>query len=165
LLKDRGWISVENDMLFTMDSKQAYEIAPGWHLGVCRVTAGGRITFFVDGNMIADSRTVPVGPQDWLARFEGMMLGFRFDKAQQLASKYYDWYHPTLSHSRSFGSLQVWTRLLTSAEISLLYKKHIVPEDALVASWRLDALPDDNNNFIDAVKHNFLHVKQVHAWE
>ncbi|MFZ1731686.1 MAG: LamG-like jellyroll fold domain-containing protein [Bacteroidota bacterium] len=165
VLIDQGWVSVENNMLFTMAKKQSCEIVPGWHLGVCTVTADGHVALFVDGISIAESRTVPTGLQDWLARFEGMMLGFRFDKRQQLASKYYDWYHPTLSHPRSYGSLQVWTRLLTSAEISGLYEDHIVPGNDLAASWQLDAAPDRNNNFIDTVNRQLLHIKQVYAWE
>ncbi len=165
VLKESGWISIENNMLFTMQKKLAYDIEPGWHTGVCTVTADGKVAFYTDGQLKAESRTVASGRQDWHALFEGMMLGFRFDKEQQLASKYYDWYHPTLSHTRSYGSLHVWKRILSEKEIADLIDQERVTKKGLVASWRLEQLPDANNNYIDEINHRFLHVKQVYGWE
>ena len=165
VLRDRGWISVENSMLFTMTRKLHYEIPDGWHLGVCTVTAAGQLRFHLDGERLAESSTVDDGAQDWLARFEGLMLGFRFDKEQQLASKYYDWYHPTLSHPRSYGSLHVWRRLLDDSELRELYLHDVVPTRGLSASWRLTQLPDGSGNFPDAVGGMLLHIKPVRSWE
>ncbi|MBE0643238.1 MAG: LamG domain-containing protein [Bacteroidetes bacterium] len=165
VLKDGGWISVENNMLFTVAKKEAYTIPPGWHLGVCTVSADGAVAFYSDGTLVATSRSITAGKQDWHARFEGMMLGFRFDKEQQLASKYYDWYHPTLSHPRSYGSLHVWKRKLNQSEIAGLSAADRIPRSSLVASWPLVQLPDSNNNFIDVINHQLLHVKQVYGWE
>ncbi len=165
VLRDRGWISVENDMLFTVLRKQEYVIEPGWHLGACTVTADGRTTFHLDGKPILQTRTVPAGMQDWHSRFEGMMLGFRFDKVQQLASKYYDWYHPTLSHDRSYGALHVWARVLSDAELASLYSEDAIPRKGLVASWPLERLPDRDNNFLDEIAGHLLHIKQVRSWE
>lgn len=165
VLKERGWISVENNMLFTMTRKLNYDIPEGWHAGVCVVTAGGRLRFYLDGTLLAESETTSEGAQDWHARFEGLMLGFRFDKEQQLASKYYDWYHPTLSHPRSYGCLHVWNRALDDAEIRAWSQRQIVPARGLNASWRLTRLPDADGNIPDEVGGLLLHVKRVRSWE
>lgn len=165
VLKNRGWISVENSMLFTMKNKQDYVIPPGWHLGVCTVSSDGKLLFYLDGKVFAETRTVPDGAQDWHAFFEGMMLGFRFDKEQQLASKYYDWYHPTLSHARSYEALHVWKRRLTETEIQELYIRNIVPSRDLAASWQLGTMPDGNGNFVDAESGHLLHIKRIRSWE
>lgn len=165
VLKERGWISVENNMLFTLTRKLHYDIPEGWHAGVCLVTAEGRLRFYLDGELLVESETIADGIQDWHARFEGLMLGFRFDKEQQLASKYYDWYHPTLSHPRSYGSLHVWNRLLDDAEIRAWSLRAIVPTRGLTASWRFTRLPDVDGNIADEVGGLLLHVKRVRSWE
>ncbi|MBR9977907.1 MAG: hypothetical protein KFH87_07445 [Bacteroidetes bacterium] len=164
VLRNQGWISIESNMLFTMEKKLPHTIAPGWHLGVCTVTAEGQATFYLDGEILSDARTVPEGGQNWHQRFEGMMLGFRFDREQQLASKYYDWYYPTLSHSRTYQSLHVWSRLLRPSEIAGMHTNDTVPGDELVASWTLDRLPDRNNNISDTVAGHHLHIKKVLGW-
>jgi hypothetical protein len=165
VLKNRGWISVENSMLFTVAKKHDYMISPGWHLGVCTVSADGRLLFYLDGKLLAETRTVSDGVQDWHAHFEGMMLGFRFDKEQQLASKYYDWYHPTLSHARSYEALHVWKRRLNEIEIQELYLRNIVPAHDLAASWQLGTMPDGNGNFVDEAGGHLLHIKRIRSWE
>ena len=61
-----------------MQKKLAYDIEPGWHTGVCTVTADGKVAFYTDGQLKAESRTVASGRQDWHALFEGMMLRNNF---------------------------------------------------------------------------------------
>lgn len=164
VLRDQGWISIESNMLFTMERKLPHIIAPGWHLGVCTVTAEGKATFFLDGETLSEARTVHEGGQNWHQRFEGMMLGFRFDREQQLASKYYDWYYPTLSHTRTYQSLHVWSRLLRPSEITAMVTNDMIPGDDLVASWTFDRLPDRNNIISDTVAGHLIHIKKVLAW-
>lgn len=165
VLKERGWISVENNKLFTMNTKAHFTLRDGWHLGLCTVTGDGTLRFHLDGSLLASARTTDFGGHDWHARYEGMMLGFRFDKEQQLASKYYDWYHPTLSHPRRYAGLHVWNRILSDTEIQEFYVRNILPTDGLAASWQLDRPPDRDGNFTDAVRGRLLHVKRVRSWE
>lgn len=166
VLKERGWISVENSMLFTMNAKAHFTMPIGWHFGVCTVTRDGHLRFHLDGTLLATTRTMAgIEEHDWRARFEGMMLGFRFDKEQQLASKYYDWYHPTLSHPRRYAGLHVWNRVLTDAEIQDCFVRSTLPTTGLVASWKLDRPPDRYGNYTDAVQRRLLHIKRVRSWE
>lgn len=164
---DEGWISIEDTMLFTSVDKVYVEKVPppGWYHAVCTVTASGELTLYRDGEKFATNRSTTAAMQDWLNRFEGIQLGFRFSKQNQLGSKYYNWYHPTLNHPRAFADLHIHTRVLRPEEIRAMASGAPPPTDGLVASWTLDRAPDNNLNWIDAIGGGLMHVKQVRFWE
>jgi len=164
---ERGWLSIEDSLLSSSQQKLYFhrKLPWGWHHAVCTVEEDGKVKLYVNGEIIAGIRTTSGGLHDWHYRFEGLLLGFRFDKQRQLSSKYYRWYHPTLNHPRRFADLHVWKRLLDREEILGLYSEGLLPKRELVVSWMLDQLPDRNKNYIDSVKGYPLHIKQVRFWE
>jgi hypothetical protein len=164
---ERGWIAIEDTATYTSVAKHWFsdKPSPGWHHAVCTVTKEGEMTLYINGEVFDRNRTTASGLHDWHHRFEGLQLGFRFDKQQQLSAKYYNWYHPTLNHPRAYADLHVWNRTLSHNEIRDLYAARKLARDGLVASWVLDSLPDDNLNYRDSVNGLLLHIKQVRAWE
>ena len=164
---EQGWIAIEDTAMYTSVAKHwfASKPTPGWHHAVCTVTSEGATTLFIDGMLFDSNRVVTSGLHDWHQRFEGLQLGFRFDKQQQLSAKYYNWYHPTLNHPRAYADLHIWNRIISPAEIQALHRLNIVPRPGLTASWVLNGLPDSNLNYIDAINGLMLHVKQVRSWE
>jgi hypothetical protein len=164
---ERGWIAIEDTATYTSEGKHWFVRKPeaGWHHAVCTVTREGEMALYINGRLYDRNRTTKSGLHDWHYRFEGLQLGFRFDKQQQLSSKYYNWYHPTLNYPRSYADLHVWSRVFTASEVAELYSGTRVPERGLAASWTFDGLPDLYLNYQDRVSGLLMHVKQVRSWE
>ncbi len=164
---EQGWIAIEDTATYTSVAKRWFrkKPSPGWHHAVCTVTSDGELKLYINGKLFDHNRSTASGLHNWHHRFEGLQLGFRFDKQQQLSAKYYNWYHPTLNHPRAYADLNVWSRLLSASEIETLFRSNTIPRRDLAASWVLDKLPDRNLNYTDAVGGLLLHVKQVRSWE
>jgi hypothetical protein len=163
--KDDGWISLEEMYTFTRLGRKHLQILPGWHDAVMLVESSGRMRLFIDGVATDTNRVTRQVPYDWHRNFEGILLGFLFDKKRQLNSGYYNLYFPALNHARGFAALHFWDRLLTMDEIRSYSARKAVPQNGLAASWLLDDFPDGNNNFIDRIHGAQLHLKKVKAWE
>ncbi|MCZ7556760.1 MAG: LamG domain-containing protein [Bacteroidia bacterium] len=164
---ERGWIALEDTATYTSVAKHWFVRKPeaGWHHAVLTTNGEGDLALYINGRLFDRNRTTNSGLHDWHYRFEGLQLGFRFDKQQQLSSKYYNWYHPTLNYPRAYADLHVWQRVLSADEIAELYGGTRLPERGLVASWNFDRQPDSYLNYQDNVNGLLMHVKQVRAWE
>jgi len=162
---EEGWISLEEMYLFTRVDRKFVSIASGWRDAVMLVESSGRMRLFIDGKVIDTTRVTAKGPYDWHARFEGMLLGFLFDKQNQLNIGFYDYYYPALNHARSFNGLHIWDRLLTADEIRNWTQHDTIPRDGLTASWRINQCPGRDRNLVDGVGGALLHVKRVQTWE
>ncbi len=160
-----GWISIEESYTYTRVQRRFVHIAPGWRHAAFTVDDAGLLTLYIDGVKVDTTRVTMTPPIDWHEKFEGMLLGFRFDKENQLHSRFYDQYFPALSHPRSYRELSVWKRQLSEEEIRGLAASGEIPGRDLVAFWPLDAMPDGYHNFVDVVAGARLHVKRVCSWE
>ncbi|MDT8324332.1 MAG: LamG-like jellyroll fold domain-containing protein [Bacteroidota bacterium] len=162
--RDEGWISIEEMYTYTRVGRNHVEIEEGWHDAVIRVTATGELYLSIDGVTVDTSRTCTEGPQDWHEKFEGFLLGFQFDKQNQLNTSFHNYFYPALSHERSFAGLHFWHRLLTDEEIREWSTEGVLPEDGMTASWDLDVCPGEDGNFVDRVGGALLHMKSVRTW-
>jgi|GEM_PF-1085771 len=162
---EQGWISIEDMYTFTRVARHHITISEGWHLAVCTVSRTGELVLYVDGAAVDTNRASLSSPYDWHRNFEGMLLGFLFDKENQLNSSYYDLYHPTLTHARTYGDFRIWDRKLTQDEIREFSRDGRAPASGLRAFWPLQNSPDRNGNFIDEIGGAMLHLKRVAAWE
>ncbi|MBN1447936.1 MAG: hypothetical protein JXA28_08390 [Bacteroidetes bacterium] len=162
---EAGWISLEEGYSYTRVARNHVPIPEGWRHAVYTITPAGELVLYLDGAAIDTNRTVTAGPYDWHRGFEGMLLGFRFDKENQLHSSFYDWYYPTLTHPRAYADFAIWSRLLTPEEIHTMYESGDLPSEGLIAHWPLGEPPDQNRNFLDHIGGAVLHLKRVLAWE
>lgn len=163
--RHEGWISIEEAYTYTRVRRRHVQIEPGWRHAAFTVDEAGLLTLYIDGAQIDTTRVTLTPPFDWHEKFEGMLLGFSFDKENQLSATFYDQYLPALSHPRCYRALHVWKRRLTPEEIRTVSERGTLPSRELVASWPLTSMPDGYNNFVDQVKGARLHVKSVRSWE
>ncbi|MCB2206129.1 hypothetical protein KQI65_15410 [bacterium] len=163
--RPEGWISLEEMFTYTRVDRRSIDIDTGWHSAVMLVEAAGRMRLFIDGKVIDTIRTTRNPPYDWHRNFEGMQVGFLFDKELQFDAAYYDYYHPALNHTRCYAGLHLWNRLLTTKEIEQWSGKGELPRDGLKASWMMDECPGQDGNLSDDIDGALLHVKRVLPWE
>jgi len=162
---DRGWITIENNALYTPATKKdSLDVSDGWHRAVCRVSAAGRCELFIDGDSLVTAEIDNDGEKNWLERFEGITLGYYYNRHTQPGPGSFDLFFSVLQVHRAYRSLRIWDRRLTDNEISGLEEKRVT-QDGLVAEWLLDGLPDANRNYNDKVHGHLLHVKQIRTWE
>ena len=162
---EEGWISIEDIYTFTRVARHHISVADGWRHAVWTVSRNGELVLHVDGAAVDTNQTTVSGLYDWHRNYEGLLLGFLFDKEKQLHSSYYDLYYPTLAHPRAYSDFMVWDRMLTREEIREFSTGGSAPDSGLRASWPLRDPPDRNGNFIDEVGGALLHLKRVRAWE
>lgn len=136
----------------------------GWNHFVLRADRNGKTEMYLNGVLVVRD-TLPTEFADRNHRYEGIQLGFSNDKFNHFGAKHYPWKHESLTRSREFRSLAVYSRLLTDKEVKDMVGRENGSQTGLVAVWEFDGEPDQEGNYVDRVAGMLMHVKWVRVWE
>ncbi|MFZ1729085.1 MAG: LamG-like jellyroll fold domain-containing protein [Bacteroidota bacterium] len=135
----------------------------GWNTFVGRIDEKQEMEVFINGALtctITDD-FLRRGPS---YRYEGLEIGIFHDKYNNFGPKYYDGGIFEHHMKKAVTDFRVWNRRISDEAIAA-YERGAPTPDGLVAHWPLTSLPDNNNNYTDAINGHLLHLWRYRGWE